>query len=64
MILVHLGCDKIRSGGTVYYSGATTKDTRNIQQVIPFKHGQIQIGCYESTLHSIQNWKGKRGCIN
>ena len=61
--LVHLG--SVREGGsTQYYDGNTIKDIGKMTYKIPFCHGQIQIGCFNDTLHCAESWMGNRGCIN
>ena len=61
--LIHLGAG-VTGGSTQYYSGLTTNQKGRIEKNISFQHGQIQVGCYNSTLHGVSDWTGKRGCIN
>lgn len=61
--LIHLGAG-VTGGSTQYYSGSTTTDKGRIEKEISFNHGQIQVGCYNSILHGVNRWTGKRGCIN
>ena len=61
--LVHLG--QVETGGsTQYFDGVSLKKKGKIAKVIPFAHGQIQIGCYNNILHAGETWSGARGCIN
>ena len=61
--LVHLGSG-VTGGSTLYYSGLTTEKKGETKKGIDFRHGQIQVGCYNTTLHGVERWSGKRGCIN
>ena len=61
--LIHLG-KSVKGGATQYYNGDTISNKGSMKAQIPFRHGQIQIGCYNKTLHSVETWSGKRGCIN
>ena len=61
--LVHLGEVK-RGGSTQYFDGNTIKKVGNMVYQIPFRHGQIQIGCFNDTLHRAESWSGNRGCLN
>ena len=61
--LVHLG--NVKTGGsTQYFNGVSVKNHGHVAKVIPFAHGQIQIGCYNKILHAGEEWTGSRGCIN
>ena len=61
--LVHLG--QVDMGGsTQYFDGVSLKSHGQVAKVIPFEHGQIQIGCYNNILHAGETWSGSRGCIN
>ena len=61
--LIHLG-SVTEGGSTQYFNGSTVKDIGALSKSIPFVHGQIQIGCFNTTLHRGQAWVGPRGCIN
>ena len=61
--LIHLG-SVTKGGSTQYFNGSTVKDIGTLTKSIPFVHGQIQIGCFDKTLHRGQAWIGPRGCIN
>ena len=61
--LVHLG--EVRTGGsTQYFDGNTINNRGKLKYEIPFRHGQIQIGCFNDTLHGAEAWVGQRGCLN
>ena len=61
--LFHIG-NVSEGGGTIYYDGRSVSDKGNSMYTIPFKHGRIQIGCYNEVLHEVEAWSGQRGCIN
>ena len=61
--LIHLG-KSVEGGATQYYNGDTISNKGSMKAQIPFRYGQIQIGCCNKTLRSVEPWSGKRGCIN
>ena len=61
--LVHVG-DVKQGGATTYYDGLSIKNKGKKIKEVEFRHGQIQIGCYNKILHGADNWIGPRLVFN
>jgi hypothetical protein len=61
--LFHVGKPE-SGGGTLYYSGSSTKKMGELIHNIAFEHGRLQIGFFDTTLHAAEAWVGIRGGIN
>ena len=59
-------CDCNISGGeTQYYNGISRSDIGVPVLTIPFQHGIIQIGRFDSVFHGVSGWSGgRRGKFN
>ena len=51
-------------GDTDYYDGINNKMFGDIQISVPFKHCQLQIGCYHKIYHGVRSWDGNRIILN
>ena len=61
--LFHVG-KPIKGGETHYYSGKSKKEKGDVMICVPFKHGRLQVGFFDDTVHCATNWEGIRGGIN
>ena len=60
--ILSIGDDRIQGGCTQYYNGVSKID-RGVPTVnIPFKHGRVQIGQFDSIYHGIEKWNDGRRC--
>jgi hypothetical protein len=66
-----VGDSDVTGGRTLYYGGGSAFDkkdpTGTCGEVIaetPFKHGQYQVGPFESVVHGGETWTGHRGVLS
>ena len=60
--IFHVG-STTEGGSTLYYNGLSVDQVGVTMKEIKFKHGRLQIGQYKDIIHSVQSWKGQRGCL-
>lgn len=53
-----------QGGSTVFYSGLSENKRGKIKQIVPFKHGRIQIGNFSQVVHGVTKWKKHRVTLN
>ena len=58
MAIVNFGTDGLKGGYTVYYNSMHPKDCGKIQEIVPFKHGRIQIGNFSKVYHGVSPYIG------
>jgi hypothetical protein len=66
-----VGDSDVTGGRTLYYGGGSAFDKKDpagtCGEVIaetPFKHGQYQVGPFESVVHGGETWTGHRGVLS
>ena len=66
-----VGDSDVMGGRTLYYNGGSAFDKKHpastCGEVIaetPFKHGQYQVGPFESVVHGGERWTGHRGVLS
>ena len=63
--IVSVGDSNISGGATQYYNGVSKSDKGIPVLSIPFQHGRIQIGRFDSVYHGVDGWSGgRRGTFN
>ena len=51
--------------GTKYYTGTSRSDRGVPVLTLPFHHGRVQIGRFDSVFHGVSGWSGgRRGTFN
>lgn len=62
-LLLHAGEVEGDGGSTLYYKGCNPYNSK-LSGEVPFMHGQVHIGLYDTTLHGCRPWSGKRWTFN
>lgn len=54
-----------KGGATVYYTGdSVTKNIGRLSKEVPFVHGRVQIGSYDTVIHGVKPFNGTRVTLN
>ena len=66
-----VGDSDVTGGRTLYYGGGSAFDKKDpagtcgkVIAETPFKHGQYQVGPFESVVHGGETWTGHRGVLS